>query len=156
MAEGRTCELRRDLEGDRLERPDVDPDRFPPTNGRDGWADFDQTTGFERELLDILRFQQARGIGNSIWITTDVHFAEVFRYRPFADDPTFTVHELAGGSTPGIFPNVDFDTTLNPERLFFFEARVGGRRDDVDGGEAVVQLRTLTASADDRTLTAGS
>ena len=96
------------------------PTGFPTTNGRDGWANFDQTTGYENELLDILRFMQARGISKPVWITTDVHFAEVFRYRPFPDDPSFTVHELATGPlNAGIFPNRDFDATLNPERLFF-------------------------------------
>ena len=97
------------------------PTGFPLTNGRDGWANFDQTTGFERELLDILRFMKEQGIENSVWITTDVHFAEVFRYRPFAEEPSFTVHELATGPlNAGIFPNRDFDPTLNPERLFFY------------------------------------
>jgi alkaline phosphatase D len=97
------------------------PTGFPPTNGRDGWANFDQTTGFERELLDILRFMKEQGIENSVWITTDVHFAEAFRYRPFAEEPSFTVHELATGPlNAGIFPNRDFDPTLNPERLSFY------------------------------------
>jgi alkaline phosphatase D len=96
------------------------PTGFPPTNGRDGWANFDQATGFEQELLDILRFMEAHDIDNPVWITTDVHFAEVFRYRPFADNPSFTVHELATGPlNAGIFPNRDFDATLSPERLFF-------------------------------------
>jgi alkaline phosphatase D len=40
------------------------PTGFPPTNGRDGWADFDQATGFENELLDILRFMAEQGIDN--------------------------------------------------------------------------------------------
>jgi alkaline phosphatase D len=97
------------------------PTGFPLTNGRDGWANFDQTTGFERELLDILRFMKKQGIKNAVWITTDVHFAEAFRYRPFAEEPSFTVHELATGPlNAGIFPNRDFDPTLNPERLFFY------------------------------------
>jgi alkaline phosphatase D len=96
------------------------PTGFPPANGRDGWANFDQTTGFEHELLGILRFMHAEGISKPVWITTDVHFAEVFRYRPFPDDPSFAVHELATGPlNAGIFPNRDFDSTLNPERLFF-------------------------------------
>ena len=63
-------------------------------NGRDGWANFDQTAGYERELLDILRFMHAHGIRNSLWITTDVHFAEAFRYTPFTDDPGFAAYEL--------------------------------------------------------------
>jgi alkaline phosphatase D len=97
------------------------PTGFPPTNGRDGWANFDQSTGYEHELLDILRFMQSQGIRNTVWITTDVHFAEAFRYRPFSDDPGFAVNELVTGPmNAGIFPNMDFDRTLNPERLAFF------------------------------------
>lgn len=96
------------------------PTGFPTTNGRDGWANFDQETGFEHELLELLRFMRDRGIDNSVWITTDVHFAEVFRYRPFAESPSFAVHELVTGPlNAGIFPNRDFDATLRPERLFF-------------------------------------
>jgi alkaline phosphatase D len=92
------------------------PTGFPAANGRDGWANFDQTTGFEQELLDILRFMSARHIVNTVWITTDVHFAEVFRYQPFAG---LTVYELATGPmNAGIFPNAMFDTTLNPQVLF--------------------------------------
>jgi alkaline phosphatase D len=97
------------------------PTGFPPTNGRDGWANFDQTTGFEQELLDILGFMERSGIRNTIWITTDVHFAEAFRYRPFASNPNFVVYELATGPlNAGIFPIRDFDSTLNPEVLTFY------------------------------------
>ena len=82
------------------------PTGFPPTNGRDGWANFDQATGFEQELLDVLGFMQRSGIHNTIWITTDVHFAEAFRYRPFPSDPAFVVYELATGPlNAGIFPS---------------------------------------------------
>jgi alkaline phosphatase D len=97
------------------------PTGFPPTNGRDGWANFDQTTGFEQELLDILGFMERSETGNTIWITTDVHFAEAFRYRPFASNPAFVVYELATGPlNAGIFPLPAFDPTLNPEVLAFF------------------------------------
>jgi alkaline phosphatase D len=93
------------------------PTGFPAAGGRDGWANFDQTTGFEQELLDILRFTEQRGIVNTFWITTDVHFAEAFSYRPFGG--SFVVHELATGPlNAGIFPNAAFDTTLNPQVLF--------------------------------------
>jgi alkaline phosphatase D len=97
------------------------PTGFPPSNGRDGWANYDQPTGYEHELLDILRFMQARGIRNTVWITTDVHFAEAFRYVPFPDDPRFAVYELVTGPmNAGIFPTTDFDKTLHPERLALF------------------------------------
>jgi alkaline phosphatase D len=97
------------------------PTGFPPTNGRDGWANYDQNTGYEHELLDILGFMHANRINNSVWITTDVHFAEAFRYTPFAEDPDFHVNELVTGPmNAGIFPTTAFDTTLNPERLVLF------------------------------------
>ena len=98
------------------------PTGFPAVpNGRDGWANFDQTTGFEQELLDILGFMEQNGIVNNLWITTDVHFAEAFRYRPFPANPGFVVHELATGPlNAGIFPNRDVDPTLRPEVLAFF------------------------------------
>jgi alkaline phosphatase D len=96
------------------------PTGFPPANGRDGWANFDQATGFENELLDILRFMAENGVDNPVWITTDVHFAEAFRYTPFPEHPDFVVHEIATGPlNAGIFPNRDVDPTLNPEVLFF-------------------------------------
>jgi alkaline phosphatase D len=95
------------------------PTGFPATGGRDGWANFDQMTGFEQELLDILGFMERQGIANTVWLTTDIHFAEVFRYRPFPASPGFVVHELATGPlNAGIFPNAAFDPTLNPEVLF--------------------------------------
>jgi alkaline phosphatase D len=92
------------------------PTGFPLTAPRDGWANFGGTTGFEQELLDILRFMEQQGIVNTVWITTDVHFAEAFRYTPF---PGFVVHELVTGPlNAGIFPNADVDQTLNPQVLF--------------------------------------
>jgi alkaline phosphatase D len=97
------------------------PTGFPAANGRDGWANFDQATGFEEELLEILRFMEGNGIRNTIWITTDVHFAEAFRYRPLPAKPEFVVYELATGPlNAGIFPLRDVDSTLNPEVLTFF------------------------------------
>jgi alkaline phosphatase D len=98
------------------------PTGFPATNGRDGWANFDQGTGFENELLGILRSAADDGVQNLIWITTDVHFSEAFRYVPFpGDHPDFAVYELATGPmNSGIFPNRNVDPTLNPEVLSFY------------------------------------
>jgi alkaline phosphatase D len=96
------------------------PTGFPAANGRDGWANFDQQTGFEQELLAILDHARDHAVDNLFWLTTDVHFAEALRYRPFADDPGFVVHELATGPmNAGIFPVRDLDSTLAPEVLAF-------------------------------------
>ncbi len=97
------------------------PTGFPPENGRDGWANFDQETGFERELWEVLRFLREQAIRNVVFITTDVHFAEGLRYRPFPEDPGFEIYEFVSGPmNAGLFPNPALDASLNPERLFFF------------------------------------
>lgn len=89
--------------------------------GRDGWANYEQDTGFEHELAAILRGLRDRGQRNVAFITTDVHFAEVFRYTPFADDTGFQVHEVVTGPlNAGLFPNRAYDTTLGTESLFFY------------------------------------
>jgi alkaline phosphatase D len=86
---------------------------------RDGWADHGTRTGFERELVGVLRRTRESGIRNLVWITTDVHFAAVFRYRPFADAPGFTVHEIVTGPlNAGITSSGAIDETLRPELLF--------------------------------------
>jgi alkaline phosphatase D len=125
------------------------PTGFPTTNGRDGWANADQMTGFENELLDILSFMAEHDVDNPVWITTDVHFAEAFRYSPFPERPDFAVHEIATGPlNAGIFPNRAFDTTLNPEVLFFHGPGSAG---DVTSWEQAKQwfnFGTLEVGAD--------
>jgi alkaline phosphatase D len=97
------------------------PTGFPPELGRDGWGNYDQATGFEHELADVLRFAKDNGARNLAFITTDVHFAEVFRYTPFADDPSFRVHEVVTGPlNAGLFPNRAYDDSLGTESLFFY------------------------------------
>jgi len=90
----------------------------PDERGRDGWADYDQDTGFERELRDLL--WSTRRVRNQIWITTDVHFGAVFRYTPFDRAPSFHLYEIASGPlNAGVFPKREFDRSLGTESLFF-------------------------------------
>ncbi len=89
--------------------------------GRDGWADGGGPTGFERELIGILRSLEASGVRNLVFLSTDVHFASVLRYVPFADRPDFQVEEfITGPLQAGIFPRDELDPSLRPERLFAF------------------------------------
>lgn len=111
------------------------PTGYPAETGRDGWANFDRNTeptvdgipqsatGFERELAEIMTtLRDARS--NALFITTDVHFAEVFRYTPDSTDEGFTVHEIAvGPGNAGIFPSREFDTSFGTRSLFFFGPR---------------------------------
>jgi alkaline phosphatase D len=127
------------------------PTGFPTTNGRDGWANFDQATGFENELLGILRFMAEHKVDNTLWITTDVHFAEGFRYRPFAERPRFAVHEIATGPlNSGIFPNRDVDPTLNPEVLFFNGPASAAEVDNWERAKQWLNFGTLKVGAHGR------
>lgn len=97
------------------------PTGVPVELGRDGWANHEQDTGFEQELLDVLQFMRSEDMRNVVWITTDVHFATVFRYTPFAEHPSFKIHEVVTGPlNAGLFPNPIFDGTLRAEQLFFY------------------------------------
>ncbi len=89
---------------------------------RDGWADLDSGQGFETELARILQSASLAST-NLLFITTDVHFASVFRYAPLLDDNRrgpFVFHEaVVGPLAAGMFPNRIFDTSFSPSRLFF-------------------------------------
>jgi alkaline phosphatase D len=88
---------------------------------RDGWSNDGGNTGFESEATAILRYAAAHAMHNLVWITTDVHFATGFRYRPFEATPGFVLHELVSGPlNAGVFPRKDLDPTFRPERLFFW------------------------------------
>jgi len=106
-----------------------------PTGGRarDGWANGGGRDGFERELVAILRTAARDRVRGLVWLTTDVHFATGFRYRPFADAPDFVVHEIASGPlAAGMFPKDDLDPTLRPVRLFLHGPRAGERPTSFD------------------------
>jgi alkaline phosphatase D len=79
------------------------PTGSPPERGRDGWAAGRQDTGFARERDEILRFLHASGARDTLWITTDVHFAQVFVHRPIEGDPGFRVIEAVSGPLSAIF-----------------------------------------------------
>lgn len=94
-----------------------------PGRGRDGWANWQDESGYEHELLSILTRLRDAGRRNLIWITTDVHFGSVMKFQPFPESPDFRFHEfVTGPMNAGLFPHPDLDLTLNPTRLFFYGA----------------------------------
>jgi alkaline phosphatase D len=87
--------------------------------GRDSWASYDGPTGFEQELTGIFRTFHDAHVKNVVFITTDIHFATGFRYRPFDDD--FVVYEFTCGPLNAmLLPTHAVDDTFRPERLYFF------------------------------------
>ena len=91
-----------------------------PTKG-DGFASGDSPAGFEHELAELFAVLHQHGVKNPLWITTDVHFATGFVYRPIADEPEWETRELITGPlNAGVFPLRAVDPTFKPERLFFY------------------------------------
>jgi len=89
--------------------------------GRDGWANFDQDSGFESELWKLLDHMRKSGVNNVIFITTDIHFATGFHYHPYTDYPEFSFYELITGPlNAGAYLREEFDTSFNPERLYLY------------------------------------
>jgi alkaline phosphatase D len=118
---------------------------------RDGWANGGGSTGFERELVTILRAAARDRVRGLVWITTDVHFATGFRYRPFPDAPDFVVHEIASGPlAAGMFPKDDLDRTLRPKRLFMHGPRAGQRPTSFDAALQWFNFGLVEVDADGR------
>jgi alkaline phosphatase D len=89
--------------------------------GHDGWANFDENVGFERELAGIWSSFRDSRVKNVVFVTTDVHFATGFRYRPFPESPEFTVYEFTAGPLNAmLLPTHSVDDSFHPERLFFY------------------------------------
>jgi len=95
--------------------------------GRDGWAngqaaDYSSRTGFERELLDLLKHLDARNVDNVVFVVTDVHFPMNLRYELDldGDGDTLLFHELVSGPLSAYRMQVPFqlDPTLRPTILY--------------------------------------
>lgn len=95
--------------------------------GRDAFANgsdpgFASRTGFESELLELLRSLDQSNVRNVVFVATDVHFAAQLRYElDFdGDGDTLLFHELICGPLSAIRTPAPpaFDPTLHPVVLY--------------------------------------
>jgi len=92
------------------------------SHGYGGWTDNGTRTGYERELMGLLRSMQQIGVRRPIFLTADVHHAEVLELAPFADDPCFRPLEVTVGPlNAGLFGRIEaeLDPALHPRSLFY-------------------------------------
>jgi alkaline phosphatase D len=90
---------------------------------RDSWSNAsvwgvpeENSTGFAHERDAILRAFRQRGIRNLVFLTADVHHAELIRHHP---TPEFSFHEfIAGPLTASQGRPRPLDAALNPRSLF--------------------------------------
>ncbi len=96
--------------------------------GRDAWANGNTAeppgrTGFEHELLDLMRFLDEHHVKNVVFLAADVHFAAQLRYSIDlnGDGNPLIIHELIAGPLAAVRrqpPMPDFDSTLGPVVLY--------------------------------------
>lgn len=123
--------------------------------GRDAWAngqveDFSTRTGFENELLELLRALDRTNVRNLVFVTTDVHFAAQLRYDLDldGDGDRLLFHELVNGPLSAYRTPAPpaLDATLRPVVLYaegdllnFAYIRIGEVSGEV-GGEASAEV----------------
>ena len=90
--------------------------------GRDAFASGELESGFETELLDLVRHLDAQNVQNLVFIATDVHSAAQLRYeRDYdGDGDTLLFHEFIAGPLSAIRgpAPVTLDPTLGPVMLY--------------------------------------
>jgi alkaline phosphatase D len=89
--------------------------------GRDAWANGGHTTGFERELLDLLRGLDEASVRNVFFITADMHFAQLIRSSRDYDgdgDPLVFHEFVAGPLNARMSKPVWLDDTTHPTELY--------------------------------------
>jgi alkaline phosphatase D len=91
----------------------------PEVDGRDGWANYSERSGYETELMSLLFFVTAQQVDNLIFLTGDTHHPFALSYDP-DHDGTANFHEF--GSSPisaiNLPPVATPDQTFNPTVLY--------------------------------------
>ncbi|MCP4358565.1 MAG: hypothetical protein GY796_11160 [Chloroflexi bacterium] len=99
----------------------------PQVDGRDGWANFTEKSGYESELLALTFYILNQDIENVVFITGDVHWPHAISYDPDRDG-TADFMEIATGPISAITlpPPETPDPTLNPTVLYAEGEFLGG------------------------------
>lgn len=90
----------------------------PQVEGRDGWADNGEPSGYESELMSLLYFIEANDIQNVIFLSGDAHWPYALSYDPDRDGtPNFYELSASPLSAIPLAPGV-VDQTFNPTVLY--------------------------------------
>lgn len=91
----------------------------PEVDGRDGWANYTDKSGYETELMSLLFFVESHAIQNVVFLTGDTHWPFAISYDP-DHDGTANFYELGASPMSAItLPPVEKpDPTFNPTVLY--------------------------------------
>ncbi len=91
----------------------------PEVDGRDGWANYTEKSGYETELMSLLFFVEAQDVQNVVFLTGDTHWPFALSYDPDRDGE---VNFYEFGSSPisaiNLPPVEKPDPTFNPTVLY--------------------------------------
>lgn len=117
----------------------------PQVEGRDGWANGGDRSGYETEMMRLLFFMEANDIDNVIFVTGDTHWPFAIEYDPDQDG---TANFLEVGASPlaaiPLAPG-QVDQTFGPEVLYAEGEFMGelfnfGEIEIDDAGELTVRI----------------
>jgi len=84
----------------------------------DSWAKGTRGTGFHYERNLIVNLILSKPVSNVVWLTSDVHFAQVVAYDPNHDGKTDFHEMVAGPISANARTPMKLDSTLNPKILY--------------------------------------
>lgn len=90
----------------------------PQVDGRDGWANAGDRSGYETELMSLLYFIEANDVENVVFLTADTHWPFAISYDPDRDG---NVNFYEFGSSPLsalTLPPATIDQTFNPMVMY--------------------------------------
>lgn len=91
----------------------------PEVDGRDGWANYSERSGYETELMSLLFHIAAQDVGNVVFLTGDTHHPFALSYDPDHNGAA-NFHEFGSSPISAItLPPVSTpDQTFNPTVLY--------------------------------------
>jgi alkaline phosphatase D len=91
----------------------------PEVDGRDGWADFKERSGFETELLSLVYFIESHDLQNVVFLAGDTHWPFAISYDPDRDGaPNFYELGASPMSSIPLAPPAELDPTFNPTVIY--------------------------------------
>ena len=91
----------------------------PEVDGRDGWANLTEKSGYETELMSLLFYIEQANIDNVVFLTADTHWPFALSYDPDRDGEA-NFHEFGSSPMSAITlpPAENLDPTFNPMVLY--------------------------------------
>ena len=91
----------------------------PEVDGRDGWANYTEKSGYETELMSLIFFIESQDIENVVFLTGDTHWPFALSYDPDRDGEAnfyeFSSSPLSAITLP---PPDTLDPTFNPTVMY--------------------------------------